>query len=134
MKRRNISSGSDWEKQIGFSQAVCVGPFIQISALTPVDAEGKVIGIRDAYEQTKQILTNLQATLEHAGAEMADVVRTRIYVKDLRLWQEIGRAHGEVFQDIKPATSMLEVSRMTGPDFLVSIEADAIIDESAERV
>ncbi len=126
MKRKNISSGAPWEETVGYSRAVRVGDIVEVSGTAPVE-DGEVVVKGDPYAQAMQCLGIIEAALLEAGATLEDVVRTRIYVTDISHWQEIGRAHGEYFSDIRPATSMVEVRSLIDPDMLVEIEARAIL-------
>jgi enamine deaminase RidA (YjgF/YER057c/UK114 family) len=128
MKRINISSGAKWEDIVGYSRAVRVGNIIEVSGTAPVDGD-KIIGAGDAYEQTKFCLKKIEKALIEAGASLTDVVRTRMFVTDISLWEEYGKAHGEYFKDIKPVTSMIEVKSLIDPQMLIEIEATAIILE-----
>lgn len=126
MQRLNISSGAPWEAKVGYSRAVRIGNVVEVSGTVSQDGD-KVIGINNAYEQTKHALAKIEAALVKAGASLHDVIRTRMYVTDISKWEEIGRAHGEFFQAIRPATTMVEVSRLISPELLVEIEATAIV-------
>jgi len=130
MERKQVSTGTVWEPCVGYSRAVRVGPFVYVTGTTAFDADGKIVGIDDPYAQMVQAITNVEAALKALGARLEDVVRTRMFVTNIDDWEQIGRAHSLFFHTIRPATTMVEVSRLISPEILVEIEADAVVLES----
>lgn len=133
MKRQNFATGTKWEPLVGYSRAVKVGTKVFVTGTTATDTNGELVGEGDMYAQSKQTLANIERVLKRAGAEMRHVVRTRIFVTDIARWQEVGLAHAEYFRDVRPATTMVEISKLIDPRMLVEIEADAVIFDRSKQ-
>ncbi|MCJ2532238.1 MAG: RidA family protein [Candidatus Thermoplasmatota archaeon] len=129
MERERVATDTPWEARVGYSRAVRVGPHVYVSGTTATDSKGKIVGEGDPYQQTVQVFRNIRVALEAIGSGLQDVVRTRMYVTDIEAWEEIGRAHGEAFGEVRPAATMVEIRRLIDPDMIVEIEVDAVRPE-----
>lgn len=134
MQRKNVSSGTRWELILGYSRVVRLGDSVYVSGTTATDKEGNIVGVANPYAQTIQVIKNIQTALQAAGASLKDVVRTRMYVTDINNWKKVGQAHAEFFKQIRPASTLVEVSRLINPEILVEIEVDAIVNTAQDEI
>ncbi|MBV9178480.1 MAG: RidA family protein [Nitrososphaeraceae archaeon] len=132
MQRKNVSSGTQWELALGYSRVVRLGDSVYVSGTTATDKEGHIVGVANPYAQTIQVIKNIQTALQAVGASLKDVVRTRMYVTDINNWKKVGQAHAEFFKEIRPASTLVEVSRLINPEILVEMEVDAIIVNTSQ--
>lgn len=134
MQRKNVSSGTRWELILGYSRVVRLGDSVYVSGTTATDKEGNIVGVANPYAQTIQVIKNIQTALQAAGASLKDVVRTRMYVTDINNWKKVGQAHAEFFKQIRPASTLVEVSRLINPEILVEMEVDGIVNTAQDEI